>query len=145
MQFIQRHEIRIKRPSFCKAHFYTLKQFSLCGGVVTMKPCISWSAFHNIGNNFLTIRCNVEHFLSLFLEFFAGTFAEIWYRHFLFMSYMSILCSIILSILKVLPSHQIILYVLKLHVTIKHIFLYFNKTLVFCFWSSFRICRWGNW
>ena len=55
MQFIQKHEIRIKRPSFCKAHFYTLKQFSLCGGVITMKPCISWSAFHNIGNNFLTI------------------------------------------------------------------------------------------
>ena len=52
MQFIQKHEIRIKRPSFCKAHFYTLKQFSLCGGVITMKPCISWSAFHNIGNHF---------------------------------------------------------------------------------------------
>ena len=52
MQFIQKHEIRIKRPSCCKAHFYTLKQFSLCGGVITMKPCISWSAFHNIGNHF---------------------------------------------------------------------------------------------
>jgi len=89
---------------------------------------------------FLTIRCNVEHFLSLFLEVLAGTFAEIWYRHFLFMNYLSILCSIISSVLKVLPSHKIILYALKLHVTIKHIFLYFNKK-VSCLWSSFCSLR----